>query len=45
MSLDETKENIEWSKRAFGHKQKNGYGIKKKNDTMHIHDKEVNKIA
>ena len=45
MSLEDTKEKLEWRKRAFEWKLKNTYGIKNLNDMMHIHEKEVNKIA
>ena len=43
--LEETKGKIELRQCAFGCKQKNSYGIEKRNDMIHIHDKEVNKIA
>ena len=40
MSLEETKEKLEWSKREFECKHKNSYGIKNRNDMMRIHKKE-----
>ena len=45
MSLEDTKEKLEWRKHAFKYEQKNSYGIKKQTDTIHIHYKEVNKIS
>ena len=45
MSIEETKEKIEWSKRAFEYKQKITYGIENQNDMISIHEKEVNKIT
>ena len=44
-SLEETKNNIEWRNCAFEFEQKNSYGIENWNDLIHIHEKEVNKIA
>ena len=44
MILEGNKEKIEWRKCAFEYKMKNSYGIEKRNDLMHIHEKEVNKI-
>ena len=43
MSLEETKEKIEWLKYAFEFKQKNTYGIENKNDMTRIHDNKVKK--
>ena len=43
MILKETKEKIEWYKRAFECEQKNSYGIESQNDMTNIHDREVNK--
>ena len=40
MSLDETKEKLEWSKRTVEYKQKNTYGIKNQNYMTCINDKE-----
>ena len=31
-SLEETKENLEWRKRAFEYKKRNAYGIENRND-------------
>ena len=45
ISLADTKEKIELWKRSFECKQKSSYGIEKRNDMIHIHDKEVNKIS
>ena len=45
MSLEENKNKLEWRKRAFECKDKNSYGIEKQNYMIHIHGKEVNKIA
>ena len=45
MSLEETKEKLNFIKNGFECEQKNSYGIEKKNDIIHIHYKEVNKIA
>ena len=45
MSLDETKEKLEWRKRTVEYKQKNTYGIKNQNYMRRIHDNKVNKIA
>ena len=45
MSLEETKEKLEWLKRAFECKQKSTHGIENKNYMTTIHDKEVNKIS
>ena len=36
MSLEETKENLDWRKRAFEYKKKNSYGIQNRNDMTHI---------
>ena len=37
MSLEETKEKLEWRKRAFEYKNKNSYGIENRNDIrVHI---------
>ena len=44
MSLEETREKLEWNKCAFERKHKITYGIEMRNDMIHIHDKEVNKI-
>ena len=45
MSLEETKEKLDWRKREFECKQKNSYGIEKLNDMTRIQNNEVNKIA
>ena len=36
MSLEETKEKLDWRKRAFEYKQKKSYGIENRNDMMRI---------
>ena len=43
MSLEETKEKIEWRKNAF--KFESSYIIEDTNEMIYIHDKEVNKIS
>ena len=43
MSLDETKEKMEWQKSALEYK--NSYVIEKWDKLIHIHDNEVNSIA
>ena len=45
ISLEETKGKLEWSKREFEFKQKISHRIENKNDTIHMHDREVDKIA
>ena len=45
ISLEENKEKLEWFKREFEYVQKNSYEIEKRNYMIHIHDKEVSKIA
>ena len=45
MSLEETEENLDWSKRAFECKKKNSYGIENRNDMRCMHNNEVNNIA
>ena len=45
MSLEETKEKLEWRKRVFEWEHKISYGIENQNGMTHIHDKEVNKIT
>ena len=45
MSLEETKEKLEWRKRDFEYELKNTYGIENPNDMTRIHDDEENKIA
>ena len=45
MSLEETKEKIDWRKRGFEYEKKNSYGIENRNDMTRIHDDEVNKIT
>ena len=44
MSLDGTKEKLEWRKRAFECELKK-YDIEDRNSMNHIHDNEVNKIS
>ena len=43
MSLDETKEKMEWRKRAIEYE--NSYVIENRDKLIHIHDNEVNNIA
>ena len=45
MSLEGTRDKLEWLKRAFECELKNTYGIENWNDMSRIHDEEVNKIA
>ena len=45
MSLEETKEKLEWCKRELECEQKLIYGIENKNYMARIHDIEVNKTA
>ena len=45
MSLEETKEIIDWNKRAFEYKKKHLYGIENRNDMTRMHNNEVNNIA
>ena len=45
MSLEDNKEKLERLKLEFQREQKNLYGIEKRNYMIHIHEKEVNKIA
>ena len=45
MRLEETKEKLELLKLGFECEQKNSYGVEKRHYMIHIHDKEVNKIA
>ena len=45
MSLEDTKEKLEWSKRVFEYKQNNSYEIKNRNYVMCIHKNEVKNIA
>ena len=45
MILEDTIEKLEWHKHAFECKQNKSYGIENRNDVIHIHEKEVNKIA
>ena len=45
MIFEDTKEKLEWHKRAFECKQKIAYGIESQNDMKRIHDKVVNKIT
>ena len=44
MSLEETKEILDWSKHAFEYEKKNSYGIENQNDIMRIHNNEVKNI-
>ena len=39
MSLEDTKEKLEWHKHSFEFKQKITYRIENQNDMIHIHDK------
>ena len=43
MSLDGTKEKIEWRKRALEYKS--SYDIENRNKIVYIHENEVNNIA
>ena len=45
MSLDDTKEKLEWHERAFECKLKNIYDIEKHNGMNRMHDNEVNNIS
>ena len=45
MSLEETKEKLEWRKHVFEYKQKNSYVIENRNYTMCIHNNELQNIA
>ena len=45
MSLEDTKEKLDWIKRAFEYEKKNPYGIENRNDNTRIHNNEVNNIA
>ena len=45
MSLDDTKENLEWRKHVFEFKLKNKYEIEIQNGMNRINNKEVNNIA
>ena len=45
MSLEDTKEKLEWHKCTFECEQKNTYGIENLNDMTCIHDNKVNNIA
>ena len=45
MSLEKTKEKLEWCKHAFECTQKYSYGTENRKYMTRIHDKEVNKIA
>ena len=45
MSLDDTKEKLEWCKHAFEWKIKDTYEIENQNGMTRIHDNEVNNIS
>ena len=45
MSLEETKDKLEWRKSAFECELKNSCGVEKWNDLIYIDEKEVNKIS
>ena len=45
MSLEETKEKLEWRKRVFECKIKNTYEIEIQNGMTCMHNKEVNNIS
>ena len=45
MSLEETKEKLDWRKRAFEYEKKNSYGIENWNDMTRIHNNEANNMA
>ena len=44
-SLEETKEKLDWCKRAFEYENKNSYGIENRNDMTLIHNNEVKNIT
>ena len=44
-SLEETKEKLDWRKRAFEYKKKKSYGIENRNDMTCINNNEVKNIA
>ena len=45
MSLEDTKEKLDWHKYAFEYKKKNSYGIENRNDMTRIQNNEVNNTA
>ena len=45
MSLEDTKEKLDWRKRVFEYEKKNSYGIENRNDMIRKNDNEVNNIA
>ena len=45
MSLEETKEKLDWRKSAFEQEKKNPYEIENWNDMTRMHNNEVNNIA
>ena len=44
MSLEETKEKLDWRKRAFQYENKHLYGIENRNYMTSIHNNEVQNI-
>ena len=45
MSLEDTKEKLDWRKRVFEYEKKNSYGIENRNDMIRKNDNEVNNIS
>ena len=45
VSLEETKENIDWRKRAFEYEKKNSYGIENRNYMTRMQNNEVRNIS
>ena len=45
MSLEETKEKLDWLVRAFEYKKKHSYGIENRNDITRILNNEVKNIS
>ena len=45
MNLKETKERLDWRKRAFEYEKTNSYGIENRNDMTRIYNDEVDNIA
>ena len=45
MSLEDTKEKLEWCKRVFQYRIRKIYGIENRNDMARIHSDKVNKTA
>ena len=45
MSLEETKEKLDWRKSAFEYEHNNSYGVENRNGMMRMHNNEVKNIA